>query len=290
MSENDARQALASAAVSPRLRDVLAAPATDPVIAAGQLWRIRIDDTAALVLTVSAVDGINVDVAAVTVASESPADSAIRTLRVPTRVLRQAIAWPSVRRTVPLRAFDVLLDAGEHLAGTARELLRAEPGEVDPLDPGLLLHAELDDDLEQMAASPALPVDKATGALKDHLPGDGASQLRAVRGTLGVAQHEAMALLRGTRSLSPDQAAALEAAFRLDAGALEVTDGFARDVVVELDQPRHKAVIVALAERRRCSEFDIRREAAQRERALAARTTAGSDLTARVGYVLGQMQ
>lgn len=290
MSEYDARQVLASATVSPGLREALANRASLPVVGVDQLWRIRIDDAPMLVLTLFAADAGEVAVGAVTAAAAPPAGSDVVTLPVPTQVLRQALVWPGAQRNIPLRAFDVVLDAGGHLTGTAEKVQRAVQAEPDRLDPGLLLQAELTDDLDRIAESPALPVRQDTAALKDRLPGTGASQLAAVRTALGVAQPEAMALLRGSRSLSAEQAAAVETAFGLDAGSLAVAEGFPSDVVTELDQPRHKAVIVALASHRRCSELDVRKEAAQRECALAARGTAGTDLSARIAYVLGQMR
>lgn len=290
MSEYDARQALASATVSPGLHQALANRASVPVVGPDQLWRIRIDDTAMLVLTLSATDTGQMLVTAVTISTAPPADSDVVTLPVPTGVLRHARAWPGVQRSVPLRAFDVALDTGGHLSGTAATVQRAVQVAPDPLDPGLLLQAELTDDLDRIAASPGLPFQQDTAALKDRLPGTSASQLAAVQAALGIGQAQAMALLRGTRSLSAEQAAAVEAAFGLDAGSLAMAEGYPSDVVAELEQPRHKAVIVALASHRRCSELDIRKEAAQRERALAARSTAGTDLAARIAYVLGQMQ
>lgn len=290
MSEYDVRQALASATVSPGLHGALANRAIVPVVGADQLWRIRIDDAAMLVLALSAVDAGQVLAAAVTVSTAPPADSGVVTLPVPTEVLRQALVWPGVQRSVPLRAFDVSLDDGGHLTGTAATVRRAVQVDPDPLDPGLLLQAELHDDLDRIAASPGLPVWQDTAVLKNRLPGTGASQLAAVQAALGVGQAQAMALLRGTLSLSAEQAAAVEEAFGLDPDSLAVAEGYRPDVVAELDQPRHKAVIVALASHRRCSELDIRTEAAQRERALAARSTAGADLAARIAYVLGLMQ
>ncbi len=252
MSENDARQALASAVVYAGLREALSSSSTVELsVSAGQLWRVRLDDVALVVLTLSEPVDSAVEVLVVTVSATPPPDSAVATVLLPSDVLRRAVAWSGVRDRLPLRTFDTRLEASEPLRTDAENLRRADVPDVDRLDPGALLQAELQDELAALATSPGLPVRDETGvALKDKLPGDGAGKLQLLREALDVPQHEAMALLRGTKDLTSEDAAVVETSFGLDAGTLTATAGFRRDVVVELDQPRHKAAIVELSQRR----------------------------------------
>lgn len=256
------------------LREALAA-ADRPDVHAGQIWRARVDGTSVTVLIVSQFTAGAGEVIVATPGEAPAADSAIEHQRLATDVFRSLTLWPTVRGTLHHRTLDVMVEHSATSTALA-EQLRSTPRVLtlddDPLDPGAELLAELRDDLARLQAAPAVPVRAADPVrLAMMLPGTAREQLEQLIKHLGVNQHEAMEMHRGRRTLTAEQARALEAAIGLGPGTLPSSGGIAADLALEIEHPRWRDVARRRAARTGQAEVAARTSLAAEAYALAAR-------------------
>lgn len=271
------------------LREALAA-ANHPDVCPGQIWRAHIPGTSLMVLIVGDFVSGSGDVVVATPGESPPADSTIDHRPVTTDVFRSLTLWPTVRGALHHRVLDVMAEHSATSTALADQLhppLRVVPDE-DALDPGGELLAELRDDLARLQAAPAVPrrtQDAEPRPLR--LPGTARKQLELLIEHGGVNQHEAMELLRGRRTLTPEQARPLEAAVGLEAGALPSTAGIDPELALEVEHPRWRDATRRRAAHTGQSELAARISLAAEAYALAAReSTAEPDWRQRIALLV----
>jgi len=256
------------------LRQALAA-ANCPEVHAGQIWRARVEGTSATVLIVTDFTAGKGEVVVATPGEAPPADSAIEHRRVATDAFRTLTLWSTVRGTLHHRALDVMIENSATSIGLAQDL-RSSPRLVtldeDPFDPGAELLAELRDDLALLQAAPAVPVRTADPVrLAAMLPGTTRQQLEQLIQYLGVSQNEAMELYRGRRTMTAEQARALETAIGLELGSLPSSGGIEPDLALEIEHPRWRDAARRRAARTGQAEVTARTSLAAEAYSLAAR-------------------
>lgn len=276
MSPSDERLhgALSAYQAPAALREALAA-ADRPDVRPGQIWRARVDGTSVMVLIVTEINTGADDVVVATPGEAPPADSAIEHQRLATDVFRALTLWPTVRGILHHRALDVMVEHSATSTRLAQQLRSPSPVvtlDDDPFDPGAELLAELRDDLAQLQAAPAVPVRTAEPiGLAIMLPGTARQQLEQLIEHLGVNQNEAMELHRGRRTLSADQARALEAAIGIEPGTLPSSGGIEPGLALEIEHPRWRDAARRRAARTGQAEVTARTSLAAEAYALAAR-------------------
>lgn len=273
-SEDRLHAVLSSYQAPAALRETLAA-ADHPDVRAGQIWRACIVGTSVTVLILSDFTAGAGDVVVATPGEAPPAESRIEHERVATEVFRSLTLWPTVRGTLHHRTLDVMIEHSATSTALAQHL-RSAPLVVslddDPLDPGAELLAELRDDLAHLQAAPAVPRRTAdTGRRALLLPGTAREQLEQLIEHLGVNQHEAMELHRGRRTLTAEQARALETAIGLESGTLPSSAGTDPDLAIEIEHPRWREAARRRAARTGQDEVTARTNLAAEAYALAAR-------------------
>ncbi|MHA6780705.1 hypothetical protein ACVGOW_06865 [Pseudonocardia saturnea] len=256
------------------MREALAA-ADRPDVGAGQIWRARIDGTSLTVLVLSDFTAGVGDIIVATPGEAPPTESTVEHQRVATDVFRSLTLWPTVRCTLHHRALDVMLEHSATSIALAQQLRAAPPVSTvddDPFDPGAELLTELRDDLARLQAAPAVPTRNADPARRGlTLPGTAREQLEKIIEHLGVNQHEAMELRRGRRTLTAEQARALETAMGLEPGSLPSSAGIDPDLAVDIEHPRWRDAARRRAIRTGQDEVTARTSLAAEAYALAAR-------------------
>jgi hypothetical protein len=258
---------------------------------AGQLWRARWEDVGLLVLLLD-VDGSSYWAAPVTIDPPVEDESSV-VLAPATTVLGEPLTvWAGLAQQLPLRVLDQPLDvlspdvvayirsvaAGR--TGQAPTGCRAGSRIVSVFQPAAEVRAELQDDLEALAAASWLPQTNAEvprqpgkiGDLRDLL-GD-RPDLRALMEALNAPLPEVLDIIRGRRPLTPTQAEALTEVTGQPAEVLLASVGPLPDALVaEVDHPRWRPVVRRRARRTGQDEARARLELAYGTYALAARQT-----------------
>lgn len=250
------------------LRDAVLDAAVPPP-SAGQLWRAEDGSAALLGLLISVRTGegrlpdvllcpltLDVDDASgsgVVVISSVLGDAGVR-------------LWPDLAHWLPLAVLDHLLDDGQELvAAAARTEQAASAAANDPGSATALLDtvhvfsgaaqalAQVADDVSALASSPRLAVaatdtqeNRSAGSLMQTLPGGGADKIRTLTDVLGVSGADALAVLRGRRPLTEEEADQVRR--HLGLGAQDVQhDGFPLALAAELEQPRWRRPLLQTA-------------------------------------------
>jgi hypothetical protein len=258
---------------------------------AGQLWRARWEDVGLLALLLD-VDGSSCWAAPATV--DPPVEDGSSVVLAPaTTVLGEALTvWAGLARQLPLRVLDQPLDL---LASDVVAYVRSvAAGRTGPAPTGCRVgnrivsvfqaaaeaRAELQDDLEALAAASWLPQAHAdaqlqpgnTNDLRDLL-GD-RPDLPALMGALDAPLPEVLDIIRGRRPPTPAQADALAEMTGRPAAALLASVGpLPGELVAEVDHPRWRPVVRRRARRIGRDEARARLELAYGTYALAARQT-----------------
>ena len=281
------RKLLSEMTVPAGLTAALSAADVPESIEPGQVWRVRWDDQAALVL-LTAVTEHAVTAASVTLVEQPPTGSQVPVLHFVSEALPGATVWPGTRTELPLRVLERLLERSEDTSLIAAQVEKAQDAEIDVFDEGLDVLARLTDELLDLAGVPELPVQgESTSTLREQLGNDTKGNLELLQELLGVPLSAALALHQGKEQLMPEQTAAL-----VSAGVLtKVPDlAFPSEYVVELGQPRFKSIVLAKAAERGWGEFETRCVAAKDAYALAARVTAdGNSVRARLQSALDSL-
>jgi hypothetical protein len=262
-----------------------------PDLAAGQLWRARVEGTAILVLVLGTIGPGVAEVVVATPGETPPAGSSVDHLVERTEVFRSLTLWPSLRGQLHQRVLDQMFESSETTARLSTRLAlptRVGIAPVDVLDPGAELLAELRDELQTLQDAPAVPVrDSHAPKLNTLLPGDGRAQLTLVMEQLALPQQQAMELLRGLRELSQEQAAALEQHLDLAAGSLPAAGGIEKDLALEVEHPRWREAARRRARELGVTEVEGRTSLAAEAYALAAReSTAAPDWRQRLALLV----
>lgn len=287
MMSDALRKLLSEMTVPAALTAALDATDMPEAIDPGQVWRVRWDDRALLVLLTAVTDHA-VTGACVTLTEQTPTGSQVPVLPFASEVLPGAVVWPGTNTELPRRVLERLLERSEATVAVAAEVEVTQNAEVDIFDEGLEIQARLMDELLDLAGAPELPVqDDSTSTLGEKLGGDARASLQLLVDVLGVPQNVALALYRGKEEPTPEQTTTL-----VSAGLLaEAPDmAFPSAIVIELDQPWHKAAVLAKAAEHGRGEYETRCLAAKEAYALAARITAHEDsIRARVARALDSL-
>lgn len=240
-------------------RNQHATPTPEP----GQLWRVRWNDQAGVVLVLTVADDhmrvapVSLDELPDETAADAPAST--NTLGLPLAI------WSSDAAAIPARVLDYKL--GE-LDATPASLPR---GSVNwgPTDPRTLVRARLQDLIETLEEAQWAPSATTVLDLGSVLRG---ADLRAIQDVLGETSRVA-ALRRGQVDLTTDEAERLSRLLNVPAADLLATvrPPLPDALVAEMDLPAVRSLVDRLAERRDTNEAETWRSAAYGVWALAAR-------------------
>jgi hypothetical protein len=229
----------------------------------GQLWRALWDEVARFVVILR-VDGNSADVAPVTVDPELATDDAHLLDAGETPFGVPVAVWLGLHERVPLRVLD--RPAGSvYIAIDA--LNKAPQGRpvVTPLDDRAMEQAVLQDDMKELAAVPA-----ADATLQNLL----SSVTVEAMNTAGFSPPLALALRRGLRALTPEQAQTLAPiAGTTPEALLRANPPLPVDLIRDLDDPASREWVIRLAARQGEGEQAARLAAGYGAYALAARET-----------------
>jgi hypothetical protein len=239
------------------MRDALAPDPSDPE--PGQIWRLRWAETTELAaITRVAVEGVRAFPIEI---GNSEIDDQSLMLKPSQNSLEVATAaWTGLERDVPMHVLDRPIGRVEYnlrapawidkaLADGARR--GHEP--VSRRDPIITARAQLDDHFSEFAVSSWAPTGE--GNLAELLAAVGIE-----RGQLGEAlrlsKQQVLALYRGKRPVSDDQARLLEQQFGLDAQrVLDANPTPPQVLVQEMSRPKWRAKVGNLALDRRVDEL-----------------------------------
>jgi hypothetical protein len=258
-------------------------------VAVGQLWRACWGDVAVLALLVDAQPAA-VMIVPVTVDPPGEDENSL-TLDAKSTVLGQpATAWAGLSREFPLRVLDQLLDVvADEIVVWCQRIQAGRPAAVpagarlgerisSPLEPAAEVRAQLEDELDLLAAASWLPVmDPAVERrdLRQLLGCDRDEEaLRLLVATLGVSLPEAVEIVRGRRPLALAQADALAPVTGQPVEVLLASvEPLPEELVAELDHPRWRPAVRRRAHRASRNETHARLEIAYGAYAFAARQT-----------------
>ncbi len=255
----------------------------------GQVWRARWDAAVVLVLILG-VDGR--EVSAVPVTLDPPAENAFCLIVGRHRSVFgvDATVWGDLKRAVPLRVLDQVLDTWDaEVVGWARSRVQGllddppaatrlgrEPSSV--FDDATALRAELEDELTELCEAPRLVCED------EGMPG-GAGLAKLLGSTLDLAhltsvlerpQSTVMAILRGKEPLELRDIVRIAEATGLPqeqvAGSVKPLP---RSLVDALEHPRWRPAMRSLAQQSAVDEMQARLRAGYGTFALAARETGG---------------
>ncbi len=267
--------AIAAAALPPAVVTAWNEPAPD--VEAGQLWRAAWQDAAEMVFITAVSDG-QVMAAPVTVDSDF-ADE--HTAVLPPEATSAGVAlavWAGLTRQLPMFVLDRLVGRAAEgwstpdvlTAARERGALNGTPL-VDAVDRRHEYRAQLQDALEVLATASWAPA--GSGTLGTLLRGAGV-KAEQVAQSLHATPQEALALLRNELPVTSEQARALAAlAGTSEAELLDANPAPPVDLVAQLDQPRRRRQVQALASRRGTDELTARRTAVFESWRFAARQT-----------------
>ena len=256
-------------------------------VQASQVWRLRAGDLVNFVLvlqdTLTDTD-LSVRVAPLTI--DAPGEDAdclvanetANAFGVPVTI------WAGLTTTVPLRAFDDILDqVPSEIAAYCTSVAEGRTPQAVPdacragrpitsiFEPASDMRAQLEDALAAFHDVPAVVPEQRTT-----IPKMTGVTLDQVMDVLGMIQPVAMRVLRGKYPLSEQQAAELAAATGAEKSALlEAVQRPPEAVVHAVEHPRARGSLTVLAQRQGITVQQARELAAHRIYALAAREAPG---------------
>jgi len=261
-------------------------------VAVGQLWRACWDDVAVLALLVD-VQAAAVMVAPVTMDPPGEDENSL-ILDAKSTVLGQPMTvWGGLARAVPLRVLDQLLDVvADEIVVWCQHIRAGRPAAVpggartgdrisSPLEPAAEVRAQLEDELDLLAAAswlPAMDLAAERRSLRQLLGCDRDEQaLRLLVATLGVSLPEAVEIVRGRRPLALAQAEALAPVTGQPVEVLASVEPLPEELAAELDHPRWRPAVRRRTHRASGNEHRTRLEIAYGTYALAARQTGAAN-------------
>ena len=261
------REALAAATLPAPVRRAWNAPPPTPT--PGQIWRARWGPLTQLLVILEAPSR-SVRAAPVTLDVDAADDSAVTLPSSGSELGVPLVVWLGDATSLSLRVLDHFLGA---LAITSQSLLKADRGRpvLSPADERLVHRARLQDSLEVLLAARWAP--EGNGNLKALL---GTSDPKRLARVLNVPDRVVIALRRGTRPLTPEQAERLTSVVHQPIEALLAANPpLPEDLVADLDHPAYRAKVVALAQQRGIEEAQAWLTAGFSVAAVAHRQTEG---------------
>lgn len=273
---------------------------SDLTIKSGQIWRCAWQDVTMLVL-ITEVNDTEVTAVPATVEPAAEDDQCIVLATTETVLGVELTLWMDLRGSLPLRVIDEIVDElSPNLADTLvasvsdpsralRTGLRRGAATLTAFDHAATARAEIEDVLNQLQTSPALPVEEKgqrTRTLASILGTntDLRSMVKALK-PFGYSQPEVMQLLRGKRPVAPEIVEPIAEVTGIDTGAIAsavqpLPVGFVREV----DHPRWRRTWRERAQREAIDEAAARMKVSYEMFARAARQTGGQepDWTARL--------
>lgn len=258
-------------------------------VAVGQLWRASWDDLTILALLVG-VHPAAVTIVPVTVDPAGEDENSL-ILDAKSTVLGQPVtAWAGLTRRLPLRVLDQLLDVvSDEIVAWCQRIQADRPATLpggtrlgdrisSPLEPAAEVRAQIEDELELLAAAARLPVMDPSAERRNLLQLLGSNRdeatLRVLVATLGVSLPEAVEIARGRRPLALEQAEALAPVTGHPVEVLLASvEPLPDELVAELDHPRWRPAVRRRADRAGRNETHARLEIAYGTYAFAARQT-----------------
>jgi len=262
----------------------------DHPIERGQIWRATWDDVRLLVL-VTDVEHAEID--AVPVTLDPGAEDAESVVLEPalTAFGVGVTLWVGLRTTLPFRVLDEIIDeipdqiAGWVTAAMSVSRLPTPEGvqvgrrRATLFDSSVTIRAEVEDGLEALRATPALPVgkrpEKSTRTLASIL--GRAVDLNVLVGALsrqGFSQSDVMSLLRGKRPLTPDMVDAVARVTGVEPTLIaEAVQPLPAEFVEEVDHPRWRPLWRERVQDEGLDEATARLRVSYEMFALAARQT-----------------
>lgn len=262
----------------------------DLPVETGQIWRAAWNDVSLLVLVIN-VEHVDIDVVAVTLDTGAQDAESLILQPLLTSFGVDATLWMGLRTSLPLRVLDEILD--EIPAPIVKWLTSTQVGSRMPLPKGVQegrspstvfdtafsIRAEVEDDLEALRSSPALPTatqsQTSTRTLASILGRDvDLNILVSALSGHGLSQSDVMSLLRGRRPVTPDVVEAVARATGVEpmliAGAVEPLPAA---FVEEVDHPRWRPLWRERAHDEGVDEGTARLRVSYEMFALAARET-----------------
>lgn len=285
-----AKQARVPRALTDRGRKERFGNTRDLRIAPGQVWRAAWHDVSLLVLITRQAHEPDVGVIPVTLEPNLADDRSLIIAPSLTTFGVDATLLMDLESAVPLRVLDEIID--EWTADVTDALSPAELVETElPLgirrgnpvetefDRSLSMRAEIEDDLEALHSSPALPVEtggRHPARTLASVLGKNANlkALMSALEPLGLNQPEVMKLLRGKRPMTPEVVDAIVAATGVDRKLVAQTvQPLPVELVVEVDHPKWRTAWEQQAQQEQVDEFAVRLQAGYEVFSLAARQT-----------------
>jgi hypothetical protein len=234
-----------------------------PPVAPGQLWRAHWEEVSRFVVVLR-LEGVTVEVAPVSLDVELATDDAVLLEPGETDFDVPVAIWLGLRAAVPVRVLEQHAGA-VHLDVDALRKAPAGRPVLTPLDDRAMGLAVLGDDMDELAAAPT-----SEASLPDLLHGVTIKQLAELR----IPTPHALALLRGLRPLTPEQAADVASLTRASPEALlRANPPLPAEVLRDLAAAGVQDLLPQLAARRGISEEDARLMAGYGAYALSARET-----------------
>ncbi|OZE28047.1 hypothetical protein CH278_24260 [Rhodococcus sp. 05-2254-5] len=285
-----AEQARVPRALTDRGRKERFGDTRDLKIAPGQVWRAAWDDVSLLVLITRPVHEPDVGVIPLTVEPNIANDRSLIIGPSHTAFGVEATLLIDLQSVVPLRVLDEIID--EWTADVLNALLptasvltqpplgirRGNPVETE-FDRSLSVMAEIEDDLETLHSTAALPVETGRGQATRTLAsvlGKNANLMALMTALepLGLGQPEVMKLMRGKRPMTPEIVDAVSDATGVDRELVEETvQPLPVELVIEVDHPKWRTYWKEQAQQEQTDEFSVRLQTSYEVFALAARQT-----------------
>ncbi|MFI7679388.1 hypothetical protein [Actinophytocola sp. NPDC049390] len=265
------RGALAAAALPPALRQTWATPPPDPT--SGQLWRARWGAVTQLLLVLESA-AQSVRAAPVTSDPDMADDSAGILAEGASDLSIPLVVWLDDAASVPLRVLDRFVGALAEQHRRVQDVPRGRPI-VSDVDERAVQRARGQDAMDVFVSARWAP--EGTGTLKEILGKADRSRLSAV---LALPDRQVIALLRGRKGVTPDQAERLAPVVGESAEVLLASNPpLPEDLVADLDLPVYRAMVNALAKRRGLEEIEAWRFAGYAVAGVANRQTEGPALS-----------
>lgn len=253
----------------------------------GQIWRALWDEVSVLVLLAD-IGNTAVDVIPVTVDPDIADSTSLVLAPWLTNFGVETTLWIDLRTRLPLRVLDEIIDefpsdlmswVVEDRQMSLPRGVHKGPQTVSVFDPAMTLRAEIEDDLSDLQASPALPVEgsstDATPTLASIL--GKTVNLRALVDALhpcGLNQSEVMSVLKGKRFLTPDLVDAIAGVTDISRDTIaEAVTPLPSELVEEVDHPRWRPMWRQRAHQQGLDESAARLRGTYELYALAARQT-----------------
>jgi plasmid maintenance system antidote protein VapI len=243
----------------------------------GQLWRARWDDVVELVLLL-AVGDADVAAAPISLDDRYADEDTVILQRMQTSLATTVAVWTGLARRLPMCVLDRLLgmvdvdvtDSAWIDSAVSAGATRGRAA-VGPLDAVNHVRARIGDSIGSLAEATWAP--SGTGALGKLLASTSVNPQQLVD-LLDVKPQTALAMCRGQRAATPEQAEKLAPVLKMpDQAVLEANPAPPRGLVQRMSRPRRRAQVNQLATRRGVEERSAWLSATYAVYALAARQT-----------------